>query len=185
MLARARAKSAGLPARWVAGDARSFDLGEQFGLVFITGNAFQCFLTREDQLALLGRVRAHLRDGGLFAFETRNTRPDLTATIAEEQVSERYTGQYRRRGLDVRVSNTRRYDPATQIQHWTTYRRSREGGQEHTHVSRIALRFTGPEELDGLLREAGLATLRCYGDWDRSPLTLASPSIIVVCQKAC
>jgi ubiquinone/menaquinone biosynthesis C-methylase UbiE len=34
MLARARSKSAGLPMRWVEGDARSFDLGERFRLIF-------------------------------------------------------------------------------------------------------------------------------------------------------
>ena len=74
MLEQARSKSAGLPTRWVEGDARTFDLGEQFRLIFLTGNAFQAFLTRADQEALLERVRAHLHDEGLFAFETRNPR---------------------------------------------------------------------------------------------------------------
>src|SRR5215510_9642719 len=74
MLERARSKSAGLPTRWVGGDARTFDLGEQFRLIFLTGNAFQAFLTRADQEALFARVRAHLYVGGLFAFETRNPR---------------------------------------------------------------------------------------------------------------
>src|SRR5689334_3683768 len=35
MLAQARRKSASLPARWVAGDARAFDLGERFRLIFL------------------------------------------------------------------------------------------------------------------------------------------------------
>src|SRR5215210_1972467 len=74
MLAQARSKSAGLPARWVEGDARTFNLGEYFRLIFLTGNAFQAFLTRADQEALLERVRMHLHDDGLFAFETRNPR---------------------------------------------------------------------------------------------------------------
>ncbi len=45
MLEQARRKSIGLPIRWVEGDARTFDLGEQFRLIFLTGNAFQAFLT--------------------------------------------------------------------------------------------------------------------------------------------
>ena len=65
MLALARSKSAGLPTRWVEGDARAFDLGEQFRLIFLTRNAFQAFLTRADQEVLLERVRAHLHDEGL------------------------------------------------------------------------------------------------------------------------
>ena len=72
MLEQARRKSAGLPTRWVEGDARTFDLGEQFNLIFLTGNAFQAFLTRADHEALLERIRAHLSDDGLLAFETRN-----------------------------------------------------------------------------------------------------------------
>lgn len=72
MLAQARRKSAGLPARWVEGDARSFDLGERFRLIYITGNAFQAFVTNAEQAVLLQCVYAHLADDGLFAFETRN-----------------------------------------------------------------------------------------------------------------
>ena len=74
MIARAQSKSVDLPTRWVVGDARTFDLGERFRLIFLTGNAFQAFLTRADQQALLQRVRAHLHDEGVLAFETRNPR---------------------------------------------------------------------------------------------------------------
>src|ERR671912_1325913 len=60
MLELARSKSAGLPVRWVEGDARSFDLGERFRLVFLTGNAFQAFVTNAEQAAVLKRAHAHL-----------------------------------------------------------------------------------------------------------------------------
>jgi SAM-dependent methyltransferase len=204
MLARARAKAAGLPARWVEGDARTFDLGEQFRLVFLTGNAFQAFLTRADQEALLGRVRAHLAADGLFAFETRNPRwrtPPPTDPVAAshplshpageglfafletretEEVGPAYTDN---QGIEVRVSRTQVYDPIAQILHWTTYRRRRTGDQEQTRITRIAVRFTFPQELEALLHYNGFAILRQYGDWDRQPLTAASSSIIVVCRK--
>ena len=70
MIERARSKSVGLPTRWIVGDARTFDLGKQFRLIFLTGNSFQAFLTNADQEALLQRVYSHLHDEGLFAFET-------------------------------------------------------------------------------------------------------------------
>ena len=54
MIERARRKSAGLPAKWVVGDGRSFHLDERFHLIFLTGNVFQFFLTNTDQAALLG-----------------------------------------------------------------------------------------------------------------------------------
>lgn len=198
MLGRARSKSAGLPTRWVEGDARTFDLGEQFRLIFLTGNAFQAFLTRSDQEALLARVRAHLHEAGLFAFETRNPRwrtralPDQAArptgeglfafleTRAEEEDGPTYTDS---RGREVRVSRTQVYDHVAQIVHWTTYRRWREGDHEHTRVTRIAVRYTFPQELAALLHYNGLSIIRQYGDWNLEPLTAASPSIIVVCRR--
>jgi SAM-dependent methyltransferase len=194
MLEQARRKSAGLPARWVEGDARAFDLGETFRLVFLTGNAFQAFLTLADQAALLRGVRAHLHDEGLFAFETRNPRwAGLAVTFEqgegqfasletrrEEKEQRTYTDIH---GRQVRISNTQEYDPIAQVLHWTSYRRWQEGGQERTRVTRIAVRYTFPQELAALLHYHGFAILRQYGDWDRSPLTAASPSMITVCRK--
>lgn len=203
MLEWARSKSAGLPTRWVEGDARTFDLGEQFRLVFLTGNAFQAFLTRADHEALFERVRAHLNDDGLFAFETRNprwansTRPgqdlplerpplhdgELFAfleTRGEEEVGQSFTDL---NGHEVREYRTQVYDHVAQILHWTSYRRWRDGDEEQTKVTRIAVRFTFPQELAALLHYNGFSIIRQYGDWNLEPLTAASPSIIVVCRK--
>jgi SAM-dependent methyltransferase len=195
MLERARSKAAGLPIRWIEGDARAFDLGdERFRLIFLTGNAFQAFLTNADQEALLGRVRAHLHDEGLFAFETRNPRwrtrenrdEDLDGlfvdleTRAEEEARPSFTDAY---GREVRESRTRTYDHVAQVLHWTSYRRWHEGSEERTKITRIALRYTFPQELAALLHYNGFTVVRRYGDWDGEPLTAASPSIIVVCRK--
>jgi SAM-dependent methyltransferase len=206
MLERARSKSRGLPTRWVEGDARTFELGEQFRLVFLTGNAFQAFLTLADQEALLQRVHAHLHDEGLFAFETRNPRwassvrthqqenhlgsksahlhdEGLFAfleTRDEEEYGQTYTDTS---GREVRVSRTQVYDHVAQVLHWTTHRRWHEDGQEQTRTTRIAVRFTFPQELAALLHYNGFTIVRQYGDWNLEPLTAASRSIIVVCRK--
>ena len=204
MLALARSKSAGLPARWVEGDARAFDLGERFRLIFMTGNAFQAFLTRADQEALLDRVCAHLHDQGVFAFETRNPRW-ATRETRDAEADWQAIGQHGQAGLfanletraaeedwrtytdssgrDVRVSKTQRYDHVAQILHWTTYRRWRASDQDHTTITRIAVRYTFPQELAALLYYNGFNIVRQYGDWNLEPLTAASTSIIVVCRK--
>jgi SAM-dependent methyltransferase len=195
MIEQARRKSAGLPARWIVGDARSFDLGEQFRLIFLTGNAFQLLLTNDDQEALLNRVRAHLHDEGLFAFETRNpiwATHDAPArdyggrllTNLETRMDEKdWPGYIDNQGREVRISRSQVYDHVAQILHWTTYRRWREGEQGRTSITRIALRYTFPQELAALLHYNGFAILRQYGDWNLEPLTGASPSIICVCRK--
>jgi SAM-dependent methyltransferase len=201
MVALARSKSANLPTRWVVGDARTFDLGEQFRLIFLTGNAFQAFLTRPDQEALLERVRMHLHDEGLFAFETRNPRwatreaeedwqndiaaktGELFANLETRDQEEDWRTYTDSSGRSVRVSKTQAYDHVAQILHWTTYRRWRERAQEHTKITRIAVRYTFPQELAALLYYNGFTILRQYGDWNLEPLAAASPSIIVVCCK--
>ena len=194
MLAQARSKSAGLPVRWVEGDARAFSLDEQFHLIFLTGNAFQAFLTNAEQAALLQCVHAHLRDEGLFAFETRNprwagleTRAEPyeglfvnLETNAEEQGPQTYIDS---RGHSVRTSYAQVYDHVAQIVHLTGYKRWREGEEEHTQITRTALRYTFPQELAALLHYHGFTIMRRYGDWNHEPLTAASPSIIVVCRK--
>jgi SAM-dependent methyltransferase len=197
MLERARSKSLGLPTRWIEGDARTFDLGEQFRLIFLTGNAFQAFLTRAGQEALFERVRAHLHDEGLFAFETRNPRwrvdgqPEqdrpwgegLFAFLETRDQEEAGQGYVDRHGHEVHVSRTQVYDHVAQILHWTSYKRWREGDQEQTRITRIAVRFTFPQELESLLHYNGFSIIRQYGDWNLEPLSATSPSIIVVCRK--
>jgi SAM-dependent methyltransferase len=200
MLAQARRKSRDLPILWVEGDARAFDLGERFRLILLTGNAFQLFLTNADQQALLARVRAHLHDEGLFAFETRNplwpsllTRADQEAPLERArrrgdfvpllESREDEQTQTDRSGRAVRESLRQVYDPVAQLLHLTSDKRWREGDQERTTVTRLALRYTFPEELATLLHDTGFTIVRQYGDWDREPLTAASTSMIVVCRK--
>lgn len=193
MIERARRKAAGLPAKWVVGDGRSFQLDEQFRLIFLTGNVFQFFLTNADQAAMLERVHAHLLPEGLFAFETRNPRWSSLAarpepyegmffhleTWAEERAAEDYVDE---QGRSIQISYTQAYDHAAQILHLTGYRRWREGEQEQTQITRTALRYTFPQELTALLEAHGFAVIRRYGDWNYEPLTEASPSMIVVCR---
>ena len=190
MLEQARRKSAGLPVRWVEGDARSFDLHEQFHLIFLTGNAFQAFVTNAEQEALLQRVHAHVRADGLFAFETRNpllpntkTRGGLFVTLETHEEEEGWTSFINVNGQEVRVSRTRVYDHVAQIVHLTSYKRWHEDGQEYTRVARTALRYTFPQELTALLYYNGFTIDRQYGDWTMEPLSATSPSIISVCRK--
>ena len=205
MLEQARRKSAALPIRWVEADGRTFELAERFRLIFLTGNAFQLFLTRPDQEALLSRVRRHLHDEGLLAFETRNPcwRQGVSSSrTAEGETLEPFgaaeglfayletqTEEVNEpsfidgRGREIRRSRMQEYDHVAQILHWTGYRRWQEDGREETQITRLAVRFTFPQELEALLHYNGFAIVRQYGDWDLSPLTAASPSILCVCRK--
>jgi SAM-dependent methyltransferase len=190
MLAQARSKSLGLPVRWVEGDARTFDLGEHFRLIFLTGNAFQAFVTNVEQEALLQRVRAHLDDEGLFAFETRNpllpntkTRAGFFVPLETNTEEKDWPSFINAKGYKVRVSTTQVYDHVAQIVHLTSHKRWHEDGQEHTRIARTALRYAFPQELAALLHYNGFSIERQYGDWNKELLSATSPSIISVCRK--
>ena len=105
-------------------DARQLELGENFKLIYITGNAFQAFLQRQDQEELLYTVRRHLSPEGTFAFETRNPFGHDLDTYHEEVSWYSYTNL---QGQIVNVSGTQSYDPIHQIMHWNTYRRWSHG----------------------------------------------------------
>jgi SAM-dependent methyltransferase len=181
MLAHARKKAAlqGLTVHWVEADARSIDLGTKYQFILLTGNAFQAFLRREDREALLASVRRHLAPQGVFAFEMRNPSGHDLDTHLEEEFDQSYVSM---EGFQVSVSFTQTYDPIEQVMHWTSYRRWNDGIQDHQKETHIVCRFTHPQELEALLHYNGFLTVEGYGNWDKEPLSAASPSIISICK---
>jgi 2-polyprenyl-3-methyl-5-hydroxy-6-metoxy-1,4-benzoquinol methylase len=181
MLEHARKKAAAqnLKIRWVEADARSFDLEKQFLFIFITGNAFQAFLSREDQEALLTSVKRHLLPDGIFAFETRNPSGHDLSNQTEEQFDQSYISV---EGHRVSVSSTQIYDPIAQIIYWTSYRRWNDGEREHEKKTHIACRFTYPQELEALLHYNGFQVIQQYGNWKKEALSASGPSIIAICK---
>jgi len=70
MIARARQKAAerALSVEWVVADARTFQLQKQLPCIYMLGNAFPFFRSREVQEAMLVRVRVHLHPEVWFLF---------------------------------------------------------------------------------------------------------------------
>jgi SAM-dependent methyltransferase len=172
MLDVARSKRADV--EWLRGDAQTLDLGRTFDLVTMTGHAFQ--LLRDDVAvsAALVAFRRHLRRGGVLAFETRNpaARPWERWTPAATRVTVQLPT-----GAAVEIWNDvvglREPDLVDLVEIY------RPIGGEPT-ATHDTLRFIDADRLRALLTEAGLRVDGWYGDWDRSPVTPASPEIIVM-----
>jgi len=181
MLEHARKKADGqnLNIRWMEADARSFDLGSQYKFIYLTGNAFQAFLRREDQEALFTSVKRHLMPNGTFAFETRNPTGHDLRDQPEEEFDQSYISV---EGHHVSVSFTQRYDPLDQVIYWTSYRRWNDGERDHSKQTHIACRFTHPQELEALLYYNGFQVIQQYGNWDKESLSASGPSIISICK---
>lgn len=178
--ARRKARARGIVATWIETDARSMALGRGFDFIYLTGNAFQAFLTDDDQSALLETIARHLSPGGRYAFETRNPSGTDLVDVLDEQPWHRYVDAA---GVAVEVSGTQRYDAASRVMHWTTFRRRVVDDQVQCRVSRIACRFTGVDELVERLGDHGFRVEARHGDFDGSPLREHSPSIVMVCRR--
>jgi SAM-dependent methyltransferase len=175
--ARQKAGLQNLSVEFVHADARDFWLGKQFQFAFMTGNAFQMFLTRADQDELLKSVKRHLFPNGVFAFETRNPSGHHLETQLLEEDWFAYQNIH---GQDVQVSGIQEYDPQTQIMHWTTFRRFVET-RALINTTRIDCKFTSCEDLNELLCENGFTVFRQYGNWNKETFKSTSSSIITVC----
>ncbi|MDK8180323.1 class I SAM-dependent methyltransferase [Paenibacillus sp. UMB4589-SE434] len=175
MLEYARIKAKGLPAIFLDGDARTFKSEKRFSMIYLTGNAFQAFLSDEDQTCLLKTVYTHLKPNGIFVFETRN--PLGTDLSSQEEST---WGQFiDKDGHHVKVSGTQSYDDTNHIMHWVTFR---DWGHKKS-TSRIACRFTDNDTLKSMLTSNGFCIESQYSDWDKTPFSTFSSSIITVCRK--
>lgn len=182
MLAYAKHKAAlaGLPTQFLQGDALNLNavLGQKrYALIYLTGNAFQCFLNSSDQATLLQGIHAHLSEGGVFAFETRNPNSTDLSLVTEPEPWHTFTNHD---GEVVSVSGTQHYDEQNNIMHWHTIRRWRD--QER--LTRVACKFTAPDALNALLTQNGFEIMAQYGDWQGQPFAPNSRLIISVCQLA-
>jgi ubiquinone/menaquinone biosynthesis C-methylase UbiE len=175
MLEYARLKAEGLNIAFLEGDARTFESDKKFSMIYSTGNAFQAFLSDQDQSDLLTTVHKHLQPNGIFAFETRN--PEGTDLSHEDETEWGFFID--KDGNNVKVSGTQHYDESRNIMHWVT---KRDWGNKQT-ISRIACRFTNQPSLNALLTRHGFCVEHQYADWEKTPFFASAPSIISVCRK--
>lgn len=178
--AKQKADNQGLSIEWVLADARAFHLSKQFSLIYMLENVFQFFLTREDQEAMLARVREHLLPNGCFLFETRNPNPRNLQQVRHPQ-GDTYSIPG---GGQLVVTEQQTYDPMTQIQHYLRHLTFlHPGGKRDEKKLRVALRYVYPQEMEALLYYNGFQIRSYYGNWQQESLTATSPSMIYVCQK--
>ena len=118
-----------------------------YDFVYLTGNAFQAFLTRDDQNLLLENVNKLLKPGWKFIFETRNpSSHDLTDCDYDYwHTFQDYEGN------PVEVGGKQKYNPDTNIMKWTTIRKF----QSYERESDILCLFTEPESIRKLSNEHG------------------------------
>ncbi len=183
MLDRARAKAAAMEvdAVFVEQDVCRLDVRGPFGLVTMTGNAFQEVLAEDDVRSLLAGVARHLRPGGAFVFDTRDPSPANLERAPGEQPwqTTRLPG-----GRTIVATVEWSYDLATGLQDYLMIERTMAEGQvvdERRTAGR--LRYATPAELAVMLDAAGMDLEAIHGAWDGSPRTSTTLEMVVIARK--
>ena len=176
-LARAKAKTEHVQIDFLQGDMGNFDLSRRFGTIIIPNNSLLHLLTNDDLKACLGRVRAHLADGGRLVFDISvwDTRKTTQVTV---QRSSMLTVNDPVRGK-VTVEETEKYDSAEQRLKVAWYLSSRL--EARFKVLKYELRVIYPQELLLLLECAGFKLVARYGDFERESFQCDSPRQVCVC----
>jgi SAM-dependent methyltransferase len=160
------------------GDLRDFDLDRKFAFIFLPLNSLLHMLTTEDVIAALSRVRAHLAEGGRFAFDVFNPNPGFLARDPAHRFLVTHTTDPARDGAPVTVDEMNDYDRARQVQ--TTQWFYSYEGEPDAIVHSVELRVIFPEELRLLLDVAGLEIEARYGDYRRQRFVSLSPHQVIV-----
>ncbi len=174
MLEVARRRDGGSSVTWVEADARTVRLGRRFDLVLMTGHAFQCVLTDDDQLALCQTIAAHLAPDGTFIFDTRNP---------ERQEWREWGPDTSRRSFHlpphgrIEAWNDVSHDPATGIVTYGTFYRNHAG---RLWTASSSIRFSTKSNVEACIAQAGLHVETWLGDWQGNAWTPASDEIIPV-----
>lgn len=174
MLEQARKR---LDIEWIQGDLNSVSLQNEFDLVVITGHAFQVFVEDEELRTALSVIRSALTADGQFAFETRNPLvrewerwpTEYTAEVEDD------TGAVVRMEVDVEepvLGDLLRFSHTFTSSAWC-----------ESQVSHSTLRFLDAVRLTSFLADAGLVIEQQFGDWDHSPVSVASPELITIARQ--
>jgi len=155
----------------VRGDLARFGLARRFALVAVAMNTLQVLTEPEDRRAALRSVRDHLAHGGELIFDV--ALPDARE-IEESLGEERPGGRHRDPATGEVLTHSAWYDdwdPVTHTLAFTLRIRSRNGdGREREALRRHRVHLFTPEELEDLLRDAGLRHLEASGGFDGRPL---------------
>lgn len=159
MVAKLRAKPGGDRIPVTIGDFADVDVDIPFDLVFVAYSTFFALPDADAQRRCFDGVAAHLTPGGRFVIEAFV--PDPGRFVRDQHLEVRHVD------LDSAVLSVSRHDATAQRVNSLLVRLANEG----VRTWPVRLRYSYPEELDAMARDAGLRLEQRWGGWAREPFT--------------
>jgi SAM-dependent methyltransferase len=159
-------------------DMRSFALAERYALILVPFNALMHLYTLKDQDDALSCIYKHLKEEGLLALDLYNPRFENLEVLTKQAEWDKVGGQhselflYQSHDADKQILNSTYYlDTVNQ----EAYLQRKTATLKQRYYTRF--------ELERALLYAGFKHLRFFGDFDRSPYSIASSHLIVLAKK--
>lgn len=180
-LKHASARHVSTPPTIVSTDMLTLDLvgAPLFKLALMPFNTFMHFVTLDEQVMVLTRVRRHLSPGGALALDLTNP-CEAYATQEHGLMLER---TFADGDSTVQQFSIAQVERATQLAHITwLYDAILPNGIVHRTRVPLTLRYTFPGEMQLLLERCGFKLTHIYGDYDATPLTDDAPRMVVLAE---
>ena len=174
--ARAKAKEFNVSPTLIQGDIRNFKLDKKFSLIYLPFNSIAHLYTIKDVEQCFRCVREHLTTDGRFIIDYFN--PDLNYFIRDSE--EKFpvnSFQDDDTGARVTITESNRYDRATQINHIKWFKTI---GCINEEINTLSMRIFYPQELAGLFEFHGFEIVHKFGKFDETPFTSDSQTQIIV-----
>ncbi len=166
--------------RVIQGDAESFHFPVKFDLILAPFRVFSHILQVDEQLKALNNIHSHLSDHGRFIMDLYVPDPSLISggLREHEDFNEEYSpGNRLRRIVSMHA------DPVNQISYVTMTLIWNEGKKQYEEKWETMMRFYYRHELEHLLERSELKLVDILGDFNGTPLSIASKEFILVCSK--
>ncbi len=165
----------------VFADARTFELSESFDLIFVGFSSLSEVLHNDDKKCVLRQARTHLAPAGHLGFALHNPAVrslNLTGEKSEPLVCNFEDGE---RTLEFCVQ----FQPPSQAgvvigKQFFVVKDSR-GHAIDEREQDVQFHLITKEDIELLIARSGFRVLQSWGDYDRTPLTVASPYMIYRC----
>jgi SAM-dependent methyltransferase len=165
-------------------DMSNFTLPRRYRLIMIPFNAFIHNASQEAQIGCLLRCREHLLPGGELVFDTTFPSMKIIGAPQGARTLEKETA-HPTTGLPMRIYITRRFDYVAQTQYALSEFEllARDGTVQTNYRSQVKVRYIYKHEMELLLRVAGFAQWRIFGDFHSRPMSSENDTIVVVARK--
>jgi SAM-dependent methyltransferase len=165
-------------------DMRDFELGRRFSIIMIPFRPFQHLVAVSEQIAALRAMHRHLEPGGRLVFDLFNPKMEYLIedrTLEREDTAEVALPDGRAFSRTSRITAVHVADQYSEVE-LIYYVRGADGKTERL-VQGFPMRWYWRYEVEHLLARCNFRVKAIFGDFNRSPLTDASPEMIFMAER--